>query len=75
MNHDFSPVQQVPCTLIRVPSAYEAIASLLQMYDSMRSRPTGIEQPSYIGEGAVIGEAPYGELLLISVKGRKSVMM
>ena len=38
VNHDFSPVQQVPCTLIRVPSAYEAIASLLQMYDSMRSR-------------------------------------
>ena len=46
VNHDFSPVQQVPCTLIRVPSAYEAIASLLQMYDSMRSRPTGIEQPA-----------------------------
>ena len=56
VNHDFSPVQQVPCTLIRVPSAYEAIASLLQMYDSMRSRPTGIEQPSYIGEGVVIGD-------------------
>ena len=55
VNHDFSPVQQVPCTLIRVPSAYEAIASLLQMYDSMRSRPTGIEQPSYIGKGAKIG--------------------
>ena len=56
VNHDFSPVQQVPCTLIRVPSAYEAIASLLQIYDSMRSRPTGIEQPSYIGEGVVIGD-------------------
>ena len=71
VNHDFSPVQQVPCTLIRVPSAYEAIASLLQMYDSMRSRPTGIEQPSYIGEGAVIGEAPYVGAFAYIGKGAK----
>ena len=71
VNHDFSPVQQVPCTLIRVPSAYEAIASLLQIYDSMRSRPTGIEQPSYIGEGAVIGEAPYVGAFAYIGKGAK----
>jgi len=56
VNHDFSPVQQVPCTLIRVPSAYEAIASLLQMYDSMRSRPVKIYPQVYIGEGVVIGD-------------------
>ena len=31
VNHDFSPVQPVPCPLIRVPSAYDETASLLQM--------------------------------------------
>ena len=71
----FSLYSTVPCTLIRVPSAYEAIASLLQMYDSMRSRPTGIEQPSYVGEGAVIGEAPYVGAFAYIGKGAKSVMM
>ena len=74
VNHDFSPVQQVPCTLIRVPSAYEAIASLLQMYDSMRSRPTGIELLISV-KGRLSVKLLMWELLLISVKGRKSVMM
>lgn len=59
VNQDFVPVQPVSCTLIRVPSAYDAIAALLQMYDDMRPKPEGIEEPSFIGAGAVIGERPY----------------
>ncbi len=59
VNQDFSPVKEVPCTMIRVASAYEAIAALLRMYDSMRKRPTGIEQPSYIASDVTMGETPY----------------
>lgn len=59
VNHDFVPSHEVCCTLIRVASAYEAIAALLQMYENMRPQPSGIEQPSYISENAVIGEKPY----------------
>lgn len=59
VNKDFVPAQPVKCTLIKVESAYDAIASLLQMYESMRPRPTGIEQPSYIDQSATIGENLY----------------
>lgn len=59
VNKDFVPAKPVTCTLIRVESAYDAIASLLKMYESMRPQPSGIEQPSYISASAVIGEKPY----------------
>lgn len=59
VNRDFVAAHAVTCTLIRVDSAYEAIAALLQMYENMRPQPCGIEQPSYISENAVIGEKPY----------------
>lgn len=59
VNRDFIPVKPVSCTLIRVDSAYDAIAILLKMYENMRPQPVGIEQPSYISENAVIGEKPY----------------
>jgi UDP-3-O-[3-hydroxymyristoyl] glucosamine N-acyltransferase len=55
----FVPARPLSCTLIRVDSAYDAFATLLQLYDSMRPNPTGIEQPSYIGEGATLGEEVY----------------
>ena len=75
VNHDFSPVQQVPCTLIRVPSAYEAIASLLQMYDSMRPGRQVSNNLLISVKGRLSVKLLMWELLLISVKGRKSVMM
>ncbi|MDR1274434.1 MAG: UDP-3-O-(3-hydroxymyristoyl)glucosamine N-acyltransferase [Odoribacteraceae bacterium] len=59
VDKDFVPARPLSCTLIRVESAYDAFATLLQMYDSMRPSPTGIEQPSYIGEGATLGEEVY----------------
>ncbi len=59
VNRDFKPSQPLKCTLIRVDSAYDSLATLLQIYESMRERPTGIEQPSYIDATAEIGENPY----------------
>jgi UDP-3-O-[3-hydroxymyristoyl] glucosamine N-acyltransferase len=47
------------CTLVRVENAYESFAKLLQQYAKLRSSKTGIEQPSYISEKAVLGENCY----------------
>ena len=72
VNHDFSPVQPVPCTMIRVPSAYDARAALLCMYEEMmRPQPQGIEQPSFIGEGVTLGEDPYIGAFAYIGKGAK----
>ena len=59
VNKTFEPTHEYSCTLIRVESAYDAIATLLQMYDDMKPKPVGIEQPSYISDSATIGEKPY----------------
>lgn len=59
VNQDFVPSAPVACTLIRVSSAYDAIAALLQIYEKKRPQPSGIEQPSYIGENTVVGEGVY----------------
>ena len=60
VNDSFTPTQAVPCTMIRVKSAYDAVAVLLQMYEKMiKPQPKGIEQPSYIAESATLGEDPY----------------
>ena len=57
VNHDFSPVQQVPCTLIRVPSAYEAIASFAYIGKGAKiGNDVKIYPQVYIGEGVVIGD-------------------
>ena len=59
VNDSFIPAAPLSCTLIRVASAYDAFATLLQMYDAARPRPVGIEQPSFIGEGTLHGEDIY----------------
>lgn len=59
VNADFRPSKPVSCTLIRVPSAYEAIAVLLKMYENMRPQPSGVEQPSFVHDTAVVGTGHY----------------
>tara|TARA_B100000401_G_scaffold376902_1_gene277316 strand:+ start:576 stop:1616 length:1041 start_codon:yes stop_codon:yes gene_type:complete len=56
VNKDFEPKQEIKPTLIRVPSAYEAFATLLQKYQEMTPRKTGRESPIFIGENSAIGE-------------------
>jgi UDP-3-O-[3-hydroxymyristoyl] glucosamine N-acyltransferase len=54
--------QAVTPTLIRVPEAYAAFATLLQFYESIVKKSTqkvGIEQPSYIASSAKIGTNVY----------------
>lgn len=71
VNKTFEPAQELSCTIIRVESAYDAIATLLQMYESMRPKPVGIEQPSFVSDSAVMGENPYIGAFAYIGKGAK----
>lgn len=57
VNRDFTPRNPYKATLIKVDDAYQAFASLLQLYAKTRSgMKTGIEQPSFMDESVVAGE-------------------
>lgn len=66
VNKDFVPEGKVETTLIRVPSAYAALAQLLQLkQDSERPEP-GISPLAFIGEDTTIDPtATVGELAFI----------
>jgi UDP-3-O-[3-hydroxymyristoyl] glucosamine N-acyltransferase len=59
VNKSFVPEKEVSATMIQVDDAYVAVARLMQMYQDMQPRKTGIEQPSYIAESASFGDFPY----------------
>ena len=59
INEDVELEQPVAATLIRVKNAYESVAKLLQLYESMKPRKTGIEPQTYISEKATIGKDCY----------------
>ena len=68
VNNDFQPEKPVSATLVRVANAYEAFASLLQLYEENKPKKRGVSKLAaidesvklvkniYIGEFAVIGE-------------------
>ncbi len=59
VNRDFKPSHPVNTTLIRVDNAYESVAKLLNLYQSMQERKTGISEQAYISPSATIGEDCY----------------
>lgn len=57
VNDDLALKQSVGSTLLRVPDAYSAFATLLAAYQQMMTQQlTGIQQPSYIASTASVGE-------------------
>lgn len=46
-------------TLIKVDNAYECVAKLLQLYESMKHKKTGIDSLAFISPSAKIGENVY----------------
>ena len=57
LSDSFELKQPVKATLIRVPDAYTAFATLLAKYqDIMEQQLTGIQQPSYIAQTASYGQ-------------------
>ncbi|MCR5473539.1 MAG: UDP-3-O-(3-hydroxymyristoyl)glucosamine N-acyltransferase [Prevotella sp.] len=59
VNDDLELEHQVDTTLIRVENAYEAVAKLLQLYESMKPKKKGIDPLASIAESAKIGNDVY----------------
>ncbi len=52
--------ESITATLIRVPDAYSAFATLLEKYQQIQTQqPIGIQQPSYIDATAKIGDGVF----------------
>lgn len=61
VNNDFIPSKPLPktLTLIKVENAYESLAKLLNFYENMVPKPTGIESPVFIHDSVKIGKSVY----------------
>ena len=57
VNDNLELKEQITPTLIRVPNAYSAFATLLAKYQEMVTQQlTGIQDPSYISKSATVGK-------------------
>ncbi|HAH23211.1 MAG TPA: UDP-3-O-(3-hydroxymyristoyl)glucosamine N-acyltransferase [Prolixibacteraceae bacterium] len=59
VNQGFELEAPVKATLIRVPDAYKAFASLLELYQQAKGSKSGIENPSFIDASATVGQDLY----------------
>lgn len=67
VSKDFVATAPVSATLIRVNSAAEAFAKLLEMYNQVKLNKTGVSKMAYISESAKVGANLYaGEFAVIS---------
>ncbi len=59
VNNDFVAEGEIKATLIKVPNAYQALATLLDMYEKSQPQKSGVEQPSFVDESARLGDFVY----------------
>ena len=59
VNNNFEPKQEIKATLIKVANAREAVAKLLQIYESMKPTRQGISELAFIDPTAKIGKDCY----------------
>ena len=59
VNENLQLEQEVKTTLIRVKNAYESVAQLLQLYESMKPKKTGIDSLAFVSPTAEIGKDVY----------------
>lgn len=59
VNEDVVLERPVKATLIRVKNAYESVAQLLQLYESMKPKKTGVSLLASIASSAKVGENCY----------------
>lgn len=59
VNEDVELEKPVKATLIRVANAYDSVAKLLQLYQSMMPRKTGIDSLAFVSPTAKIGKDTY----------------
>ncbi len=66
VNKDFTATAPVSSTLVRVESAENAFAKLLEMYNKVKLNKTGISKQSYISPSAKVGSNIYaGEFAFV----------
>lgn len=56
VNDDFTPQQPVSTTLIRTPNAYESLARLMTLYESVMPRKAEVSSLAYVADSAKIGQ-------------------
>lgn len=59
VNDDFEPEKPISATLIKVPNAYSALASLMELAGSHQAVKIGVEEMSFIAPNAKVGENVY----------------
>jgi len=59
VNNDFVGQKEIASTLIRVEDSYKAIAKLLEIYNSITEKPSGIEKNVFIHKKAKTGKNIY----------------
>lgn len=59
VNEDFVAEEQLTTTLIRVPDAYGALASLLRLVESVKPKKQGIHPSAVIDSSATLGDDVY----------------
>ena len=59
INEDVQLEKAVKPTLIRVKNAYESVARLLQLYESMKPKKTGVDALAFVSSKAQVGKDVY----------------
>lgn len=59
VNSDFVPEKPIKATMIKVPNAYTALASLLEMVEMNSPKKTGIDVQSAVASSAQLGKNVY----------------
>lgn len=59
VNNDFVPERSIQATLIKTANAYESLAKLMALYESIKPKKTGISPMASVATSATIGENVY----------------
>lgn len=59
VNNDFVPERPIQATLIKTANAYESLAKLMALYESVKPKKTGISPMASVSATATIGENVY----------------
>ncbi|MBR6628615.1 MAG: UDP-3-O-(3-hydroxymyristoyl)glucosamine N-acyltransferase, partial [Bacteroidaceae bacterium] len=59
VDSDFVPEKPIKATLIKTANAYESLAKLMALYESMKPKKTGISTMASVAASATIGENVY----------------
>lgn len=59
VNSDFTPERPIQATLIKTANAYESLAKLMTLYESVKPKKTGISPMASVAASATIGENVY----------------